>query len=101
MTRQDPRFRKASILAAAVRMSRNYGYWRITRADVAHAANCSEALVSSYFGTMVQMRRAIVRTAIKGRDLEIIAQMLVAKDPYAEKIPDELQRAAVASIVTG
>jgi AcrR family transcriptional regulator len=99
MSRQNPKDRKASILDAAIRMSRHYGYIEVTRADIAHAAECSEALVSSYFGTMTQVRRAVVRAAIQHRDLVIIAQALVAKDAQAMKAPEELRKAAVATLV--
>jgi AcrR family transcriptional regulator len=99
MSRLNPKDRKASILDAAVRMSRNYGYAEVTRADIAHAAGCSEALVSSYFGTMTQVRRAVIRCAIKDRDLVIVAQALVAKDTQAMKAPEELRIAAVATLV--
>jgi AcrR family transcriptional regulator len=97
--RQDPADRKASILAAAVRISHSYGYHRITRANVAGAAQCSEALVSSYFGTMTQLRRAVLRTAIAQRDLVIVAQALAAKDPHVMKASQELRQTAALSIV--
>lgn len=83
--RLDPTDRRAAILDAAMRTSRTYGYRETTRKDIADAAKCSEALVSSYFGTMVQMRRAIVRRAIDIRDLEIIGQALAAKDRHVAK----------------
>ena len=98
MSRQNPKDRQASILDAALRMSRLHGYQRITRADIAAAAECSDALVSSYFGTMVQVRRSVVRAAIKQRDLVVILEAMLAKDPHVQKAPEELRRAAVASI---
>ena len=99
MTRQDPKVRKASILDAALRMARLHGYRNMTRADIAIAAECSEGLVSSYFGTMTQLQRDVVRRAIKLPDLAILAQALVAKDLHVKKAPEQLLRAAAASIV--
>jgi|SRR5208282_5843763 len=99
MTRMKPKDRQAIILDAAVRMSRNYGYQNVTRADVAGAAECSEALVSNYFGTMVQLRRAVVRAAIKQRDHAIILQAIAANDPHAKKIPTELKVESLASVI--
>jgi AcrR family transcriptional regulator len=99
MSRQNPLERKASILDAALRMSRLHGYQNVTRADISGAAGCSEALVSSYFGTMPTLRRTVVRAAIKQRDLGIIAQALVAKDPHAQKVPVELRVEALATLV--
>jgi AcrR family transcriptional regulator len=94
--RQDER--RASILDAAMRMSRLYGYQKATRQDVAGAAKCSEALVSSYFGTMTQLRRAVVRASIDQRDLAILAQVIAAKDKHAAKIPADLRVAALVSL---
>jgi AcrR family transcriptional regulator len=98
MSRLNPADRHALILAAALRISRLHGYQKVTRADIALAAECSEALVSSYLGTMVQVRRAVIRAAIKNRDLIVLAQALAAKDSHAQKAPDELKRAAVATL---
>src|SRR5271166_2987018 len=99
MSRLSPKDRQASILASATRMAHLHGYQRITRADVAMAAECSQALVSSYFGTMIQLRRAVVRAAIKNRDVVIVAQALAADDAHIKKAPEELRRAAAASLV--
>jgi AcrR family transcriptional regulator len=96
--RLEPLVRLEQILDAALRMSRLYGYRDMTRKDVAGAAKCSEALVSSYFGTMVQLRRAVVRAAIDQKDLAIIGQALAAKDKHAQKAPLDLRVAALASL---
>jgi AcrR family transcriptional regulator len=79
-------------------MSRNYGYQNVTRADIASAAGCSEALVSSYFGTMVQVRRAVVRAAIKQRDLAIIAQAIAANDPHVKRASVDLCNDAIRTL---
>jgi len=98
MKRLNPADRQVLILDAALRMSRLHGYQKVTRLDIAMAADCSEALVSQYFGTMVQVRRAVIRAAIKQGDLQILAQGLAARDGHAQKAPDELKRAAVATL---
>jgi AcrR family transcriptional regulator len=98
MTRLSPKDRKASILNAAIRMALLHGYQKTTRLDIAIAADCSEALVSAYFGTMTQMRRAVVRHAIKIRKIPIIAQALAAEDPQAMKAPMELRIEAAARL---
>jgi AcrR family transcriptional regulator len=97
--RLDPTVRRAEILDAALRMSRLHGYREATRNDIAVAARCSEALVSSYWGTMIQLRRAVVRRAIEIGDLGLIAQAIVANDPHVSKAPRDLREAAVASLL--
>jgi AcrR family transcriptional regulator len=96
--RQDPKDRRKEILAAALRMSVNYGYQRVTRADIAGAAKCSEALVSHYFSTMVTMRRAIMREAIAKREYAIVAQGLAMADRQAQKAPQTIRDGALASM---
>lgn len=97
-TRLDPEVRRAEILDAALRMSRLHGYREVTREDISRAAKCSEALVSSYFGTMVKVRRAIVRAAIDQRDLAILAQVIAAKDKHAAKISWDLRAEVIVSL---
>jgi AcrR family transcriptional regulator len=96
--RQDPKDRRKEILATALRMSVNYGYQRVTRADIAGAAKCSEALVSHYFTTMTQMRRAIMREAILRQSLPILAQGLAMGDPQAQKAPAALRQLAAETL---
>lgn len=70
----------------------------MTREGIAKVAGCSDALVSAYFNTMTQMRRAVVRNAIVTQDLPVLAQALVLRDPQAMKAPEELRRAAAAQV---
>ena len=99
MTRLDPKVRLSEILDASLRMARLHGYRNMTREDIAVAAGCSEGLVSSYLGTMTQVRRAVVRHAIHCKDLTVLAQALAANDPHAMKAPAELRDAAVQSLL--
>jgi hypothetical protein len=70
----------------------------VTRAAIAADAGCSSALISFYFGTMVQLRRHIMRAAIQRQNLPIIAQGLAVGDPHARRAPEALKQAAIASI---
>jgi AcrR family transcriptional regulator len=86
----QPTVRKDQILAAAMRLARVDGYTHIVRTNIAAAAGCSTGLVNRYYGTMGQLRRAIIREAARIGDLEIIAQAAVAKDPNLEKVDPSL-----------
>ncbi|HWI02368.1 MAG TPA: TetR family transcriptional regulator [Acidimicrobiales bacterium] len=99
MTRLAPNVRKEQILAAALRRAKVQGYNRVTREQIAADAGCAPGLVSNYFGTMVSLRRDIMRAAIRERVLPVIAQGLAAHDPHARKAPDELKQAALATLV--
>lgn len=93
--RQLPKDRKASVLNAAIEHAKEIGYLQITREGVAQRAGCSSALVSNYWGTMPQLRRAVMRAAITKREFKIILQGLAVDDPQALKAPIELQKAAL------
>jgi AcrR family transcriptional regulator len=92
------RARHDEILAAAVRLSVTTGYTRVTRNDIALAAGCSPALVSEMFGTVVCLRRDIMRAAVANHVLPVIAQGLALRDPHALRAPAELRVLAAESI---
>jgi len=94
-TRADPKLRREHILNTAVGMARDVGYHKITRDSIAEGAGVSMGLVTRYFGTMKQLRRAIVRAAITQEIPEIIAQGLANGDNQAKKAPDDLKAKAV------
>ena len=75
-------------------MSKEIGYQKITRDAVAEAAGVSMGLVTRYFGTMVQLRRDIMRYAVREEVLEIIGQGLAAGDDHAKKAAPELRAKA-------
>lgn len=95
-TRANPALRKDHILSAAVAMAKEVGYCKLTRDSVAEAAGVSMGLVTRYFGTMPQLRRDVIRYAIRHGIPEIIAQGLVNRDDHATKAPDELKARAKA-----
>lgn len=83
------------ILSTAVRLSKKHGYSSVTRKDIADKLGISVNLITHYFGTMVKLRRHIMRAAIRDGVLEVIAQGLVSNDRHARKAPAELKDAAV------
>lgn len=98
MTRLKSNARRDQILTAAIELSERNGYTHVTRAEIAQRCECSPAVINVYFSTMAQLRRDVMRAAIRNRNLTIIAQGLVARDPHAKRADDDLKRAAVASI---
>ena len=97
-TRMKPADRKNAILDAAVATASKVGFANLRLAQVAQIAECSNALVVQHFATMVQLRRAVMRKAIKDRTLPIIAAGIAIGDPTAAKVPPELRKAALASL---
>lgn len=92
--------RKEQILNAAIKVAGRPGGWsKLTRDAVAKEAGCAEGLPSKYFGTMISFRRAIMRAAIQGWNLSVIAQGLAAGDKVAMKAEEELKRKALDTLV--
>lgn len=98
-TRANPELRKAHILAAAVAMAKDTGYHKLTRDAVAESAGVSMGLVTRYFGTMNQLKVAVVNHAVKCEVLPIVAEAIYSRDPRAKKISPELKARALAEFV--
>jgi AcrR family transcriptional regulator len=99
--RMLPTERKREILAAALRVATRPGGWaNLTRADVAREAGCVASLITAHFGTMIGFRRAVMRAAIAGEHLAVIAQGIVAGHTCAIKAPVDLKVLALNSLTT-
>ena len=96
--RVSKELRKDSILSSAILVAKEVGFDKVTRDQVAEQAGISTGLVHHHFSTMVQLKRALMRHAIKDGILEIIAQGLAVHDEQAKKAPRELQLRAVEQL---
>lgn len=94
-----PDDRKYEILTAALIVAGAPGGWsKLTRDAVAREAKCAAGLVSKYFGTMTQMRRTVMRSAVLTENLPIVAQGLAAGDKCAQKADPELKARALNTL---
>lgn len=96
--RMAPADRKASILDAAMVVASRLGYSKFRLVDVAKQADCTHSLVLSYYGTMEQVRRDVMRRAIREETLPIIAAGLAAGDRQCRKITPELRERALQTL---
>lgn len=92
--------REAQILAAALVVAERVGFQRFTLQQVATEAQVDKTLPLHYFGTMVQLRRKVMRAAVKQQNLAVIAQGLTSRDTHAQKAPAELRAKALLSFQT-
>lgn len=90
--------REGQIMRAALTLSEKYGYKNIKRGEIAAKAKCSPALVSSHFGNMEELRKAIMKCAIKQGRHKIVLQGLATNDPIAKKASDDVKEAASKSV---
>lgn len=96
-TRMKTEARKEDILAAALLLAERQGYTAITRNDIAKAAGIKGPTLHYHFGTMAQLRRDLMRYAIRQDSVKVVAQGIVANDPQAMKLDEETRRRAMAA----
>lgn len=92
MSKKD---RRESILEIALTLSEKHHYTTVTRNDISDKGGFAPSLIQYHFGTMNQLRRDIIRLAIKNENLVVIAQGLACKDKHALKAHPELKEKAV------
>jgi AcrR family transcriptional regulator len=100
-THKPSEVRRDQILDAALALARKGNYMNITRDRIALQAGVSPGTVSGYFGTMPNLRRDIMRAAIRAGAVEVVAQGLANRDKQALKAPAELKAAAAALMMGG
>lgn len=93
--RANPADRKKQILEAALLVAKKRGFNNVKRKEIADRANVSEALVQHHFGTMVKLKRAVMRAACAQEIVEIVAQGLAIGDSQAKKASPTLKKSAI------
>jgi len=98
-SRANPTLRRDQILNVALTLAAKKGYQNITRDGIAEKAGVSMGLVTRYFGTMNQLKIAVMRAAVKRGIAEIVAQGLANGDSHAKKASAELKAKAATLLV--
>jgi AcrR family transcriptional regulator len=96
--RLSPKERTEQILTAAVEVAASQGFFSVTRENVAAKAGCSVGIITLRFKTMPELRRAVMRRAVRDKVLKIIGQGVAAGDKIASSVPSRLRKQAVASL---
>lgn len=91
--------RDQRILDAAVELAKGIGYQWITRDQVAEAADVSAGTVNNAFGSMVGLKRAVLRHAVENGIVVIVAQGLADSHEIARGAPADLKARAAALMV--
>jgi hypothetical protein len=82
-----------------LRLARSAGLANVTREQIATEAGVAAGLVSLRLGTMPALRRSVMRAAVAQEVLEVVAEGLAARDPYALAAPLELRQRCGAMLV--
>lgn len=90
---------KDRILKTAVGLARKRGFHKFTRDEVAHDAGVGVGTVNYHFGTITELRNAVMTHAVQNKLLEILAEGLVTGHPLATAAPLSLRRQAAAGIL--
>ena len=89
---------RGRLLAVAIPLARDQGYQWITRQMVATAAGVSLGSVNNCFGTMLELKRAVMRWAVENGDGKLIAQGLANDSPITANIDPGLREKAAEVI---
>lgn len=95
------------IIDASFAIAEKDGFKAVTRDRVAEEAKCAAGQVHRIFNTMAQLKRALIRHAIKtlkddesnGLMLDILAQGLASGESAAQSAPENLKKAALATLI--
>jgi AcrR family transcriptional regulator len=90
--------RDFAVLEAAIAEAREQGYQFITRDAVAARAGVSVGGVNNAFGTMVDLKRAVLRAAIEREILPIVAEGIAMGSPVVADLAPELRERALLSL---
>lgn len=89
--------RRDEVLAVALALSVEGCYRNVTRQDIAERIGITPQAIQHHIGTMADLRRDIVRAAVRSECLPVLAQAMAYKDPHVMKAPEDLlARARVA-----
>jgi len=86
--------RDGRILDAALQLAETDGYQWITREGVATLAGVSPGTINNVFGTMPDLKRAVLTEAVKRRIIPIVAQGMGDRHAIIQDAPEDLRREA-------
>ncbi len=90
--------RRAHVLAVAYEMAAELGYQWISRDPVASRAKVAQGSIQFLFGSMKELKREVLREAIRREDLAILAQGLADGSPIAHSAPEDMKKRALAAL---
>lgn len=90
--------RNRKVLEAAISLAGEVGYSKLTRDEIAERAGVAAGSVNNAFGTMDELRDAVMAEAVGRGLLAIVAQGLAASHPVARAAPQDLKDSALASL---
>lgn len=96
-TRMNKAQLREKVLTTALDIACTYGFSTLTRDGVAITAGVSMGQINHAYGTMNQLRNAVMRAAVHGEHLSVIAHGLATDHHQAHKASESLQEKAALS----
>lgn len=90
--------RRSEILGAALRLAERTCWNRLGQREVAAEACCSMSLIHRCFGSLADLRDAVMARAVATKNTAVVLQGLALRDPVALAAPIELRRAALLEV---
>jgi AcrR family transcriptional regulator len=98
-SRLDPTERKKQIIEQAMKLSESIGYKNITRGMIAAKLKISGALITKYFKNTQNLKKCVLKEAIKLEKINILAQGMGNRDSLVLKLPELLKEKVIRYIV--
>ena len=93
--KEHPGMRFRQLMNAAMEIAVETGFASVTRDGIARRAGVSSGLVSLHLGTMKNLRRTLMRAAVREEVLSVVAEGVATRDPTALKATAELRERAL------
>jgi len=90
--------RDAAVLDAACAVALEHGLSSLTRRAVAIRSGKGAGTVNLAFGTMAELRDAVIREAVARPILPVLAQALAMGEPIARAAPETLRAQALEAV---
>ena len=97
VTRMNKGQLRELVLSTALTIATRDGFNALTRDGIATEAGVSMGQVNHAYGTMTQLRNAVMRAAVLNEHLSVIAHGLAIGHSQAHKAPEWLQEKAALS----
>lgn len=78
------------LLETIMNMAEQGDYTRLTRTEIAKQAKVSVGLISYYFGTMVDLKKIIVREAVTRKHPRIVARAILSGYLRTKEVPKKM-----------
>jgi AcrR family transcriptional regulator len=94
--RTRPAVRREQLIDAAIKISKEIGYNKLTRDKVMKEVGITVSLLSYYFPRMSDLKNAVMDAAVERGIVEVIAQGITLNDPRALTINPQTKLQVIA-----